>query len=95
MYNTAKTSFRAPSDYFRDDPLDDWTAYQLDRAVTFFGNFVEGALMEMVTMGAERVRRYTIKQILDPAFFFPRDGEAELLSTPLLMTEGVMYDEVK
>lgn len=89
----AEETFCKPSSYFPD--LDEWTAYQLDRAVTTFCGIVKGALYERITMGNQSVPLYNINQLLEPNFRLPKEGEGITLTTPLTRTEGVIFDEVK
>lgn len=55
---------------------DEWTAYQFDNAVNFLGITVENALQERDEVGVkpnvEYRARYTLQQLLDPAFRLPR-----------------------
>jgi hypothetical protein len=42
--------------------FDEWTAWQLDNAVAWFGNYIENKLMET---GADKRPRYTLEELLD------------------------------
>ena len=73
LYRTSKETHSRPSALMQiDDPL---TAYLLDAAVTTFGVVVENALQETYEAGVgknkTRHRRYSLTQLLDPAFFLP------------------------
>lgn len=78
-----------------DDAL---AAYCLDGAVTTLGVVIENALAETDEVGSDkdkrRVPRYTLRQLLDPAFVLPRaardGGGLETLKT----ARGGFYDEV-
>lgn len=56
--------------------LDSLTRYLADNAVTFFGMTIENALAERVNVGSEKEPKwedkYTLPQLLDPAFRLPR-----------------------
>lgn len=56
-----------------------WVAYQLDAAVIMVGGAIEGALMESIKVGSDDAPRYeskyTLTQLLDPAFRLPVDDE--------------------
>lgn len=58
-----------------------WTAYQLDTAVVTLGQIIEGALQEMHNAGTEKEPqwepRYTLGQLLDPAFRIPTAKAAQ------------------
>lgn len=92
---TAEGAHKAPSAFFTDPPLDDWTAYQLDRAVIMFCNAIKNALMETVMVGDERKPRWALKDLLAEGFTMPRDGEGTPMAVPLTRTDGVVYDEVR
>lgn len=71
---TAKETSSRPSALLcLDDPL---TAYQFDAAVITLVAIVSNALSEMVEVGfgkdKRREQRYTLEQLLDPAFRLPR-----------------------
>ena len=61
-----------------DDAL---AAWMLDNAVLTFGTLVENMLHETVEVEVgdrkQSKPRYSISQLLDPAFVFPRDDDAE------------------
>lgn len=72
---------------------DDLTRYQIDNAVTFFGLTIEGALQERIERGSGGNKRwsprYTLSELLDDKFQFPREGD------DLSMIKGSeFYDEV-
>lgn len=72
--------------------------YCLDGAVSLFGTIVENALLERreVAIGSAKktVARWTLKEILDPAFTLPRDGEGDDSLDTLKGIGGGFYDEV-
>lgn len=61
--------------------LDSLTRYLADNAVTFFGLTIENALAERVNKGSEKEPKwedkYTLAQLLDPAFRLPRPPTAK------------------
>ena len=95
---TAKTSQTRPSSLLGID--DEWLAYQLDSAVSFFGNVIEGASHEMEEVGRDDHKRlepkYTMRQLLDPDFRLPRGdqpSDEDPLST-LKQMPGVRFHKV-
>jgi hypothetical protein len=54
---------------------DRWAALQFDSAVAVVGSGIENALQEQYNAGSQKepnwVRKYTIKQLLDPTFRLP------------------------
>lgn len=78
---------------------DPWAAFQLDGAVALFGTVIENAAAETITSGSknnETTRpRYTIHQLLDPAFRLPRPAlPGEQGDMLLAGVHGLMVDEV-
>lgn len=74
-------------------------AYCLDGAVVAFGTIVENALMEVVEVGSGehkgRRPRYTLSQILAPAFCLPRlEAERAGDLESLHGVAGGFFDEV-
>lgn len=58
---------------------DRWAALQFDNAVTLVGTVIENAAQEMEQRGSDDKPRwepkYTMEQLLDPAFRLPRKGQ--------------------
>lgn len=73
-YSDLKLSHRRPSDDL--GPLDDITAWCIDKTVIWFGITIENALAETREVGFGRDKRreakYELDQLLDPAFRMPR-----------------------
>lgn len=79
MYTVMKATAIAPSQRM-GLPSESWLGYQLDTAISLFGQIVEGALNEMENVGDEKEphyeQKYTLTQLLDPDFRLPV-GEKE------------------
>ena len=79
MWRKATTYHRLPSEIFGEE--DALAAWALDNAVTYFGTLVENMLLERdeVQVGdrKEYRQRYTITQLLDPTFVYPRPAREE------------------
>jgi len=79
LWRKANQFHRLPSEVFGEDNA--LAAWMLDNAVLTFGTLVENMLHETVEVEVgERKQskpRYSISQLLDPAFVFPRDDDAE------------------
>jgi hypothetical protein len=77
--------------------LNPLTSYQLDAAVTYFGNVIENALYERIEVGfgetKKSIAKYTLPQILDDKFQFRDDDGGDL--SLLKGGEGEFYDEVE
>lgn len=77
LYYKATKYNKPPSEYFAD-LVDEWTRYQFDNAVTYFGTVIENALAETKEVGAgkdkQRVPVYEggLEQLLDDDFRLPR-----------------------
>lgn len=73
-YQSLKLYHRRPSDDLEVE--DSIAAYCLDGAVMWFGITIENALQERANTGTKEKpkmeERYTIDQLLDPAFRLPR-----------------------
>lgn len=76
LYLTATKTGQRPSDLVCVE--DRWAALQFDNAVTLVGTVIENAAQEMEQRGSDDKPRwepkYTMEQLLDPAFRLPRDG---------------------
>lgn len=70
----AKAASARPSDLVGID--DRWAAYQLDSAVTLVGTALENASQEMHEVNKRMVPKYTMAQLLDPAFRLPAPPSA-------------------
>jgi hypothetical protein len=95
VWRKATTFHLLPSQVLHeDDPL---AAWMLDNAILTFGTIVENMLLERDEIGSgqhkKSVNRYTITQLLDPDFLYPRPDEEsnEDFSMPV---EGIIFDEV-
>lgn len=79
-YLDLKTYHRRPSEDLQ--PLDALSGYLVDKAVLWFGIIVENALSERVEIGEGKDKRseakYTLEQLLDPAFRLPRPEERKV-----------------
>jgi hypothetical protein len=78
-----------------DDPLSAW---MLDSLVLTFGTIVENALLERDEIGSGASKtyqnRYTLTQLLDPAFKLPRpQSEADKMEE-WGQVSGLIMDEV-
>lgn len=96
LWRKATTYHRLPSEVTReDDPL---AAWMLDNAVTYFGTLVENMLQERDEIGSGQhkqwVQRYTIQQLLDPKFVYPKPPSEQEELQGMDGTEGLNYDEV-
>lgn len=73
-YQSLKMYHRRPSDDLKE--TDSIAAYCVDGAVLWFGVTIENALQERVNTGTKEKpkmeERYTLDQLLDPAFRLPR-----------------------
>ncbi len=84
-----------PSRIFGEE--DALAAWMLDNAVTYFGTMVENLMLERDEIGSgtnkKYVSRYTLAQLLDPAFLWPQPKNEvdEELQQPIA---GLLYDEV-
>lgn len=76
---------------------DEWAAYQFDNAVVMVGTAIETAAQEMEKRGSDDEPRwepkYTIRQLLDPAFRLPAHDAGDDLDM-LEGTHGLFFDEV-
>jgi hypothetical protein len=96
VWRKATTFHLLPSQVLREnDPLAAWS---LDNLVLTFGTIVENALLERDEIGSgqhkQSVSRYTLTQLLDPAFTLPRPvSETDELESygPVA---GLIMDEV-
>jgi hypothetical protein len=79
LWRKATSYHKLPSEIFGEENA--LAAWMLDNAVTTFGTLVENMLQEReeVSVGdrKEYRQRYSIAQLLDPTFVFPRDDDAE------------------
>lgn len=77
---------------------DEWTAYQLDCAVSTVGLAIEAASMERVNLGDDKEpdwqNKYTMKELLDPLFKLPSQSSWGL-EDDLPFMDGFKYDEVR
>lgn len=79
---------------------DEYAAYCLDGAAITFGTIIENALMEVVEVGGDKVKRripkYTFQQLLDDNFHLPRkETEAQVNNLDTLRNvDGAFFDEV-
>lgn len=77
---------------------DPWAAYQFDNAVVWAGITIENAAQEMIKVGGEKEGRmelrYTMKQLLDPAFRLPNDTKESTDPAMLKGIDGLAFDEV-
>lgn len=74
-----------------------WVAYQFDCAVCSVGIALENASQERINEGSDEepkwVNKYTLKQLLDPAFRF--EAEDNWMSEDeIAHIDGILYDEV-
>lgn len=77
----------------------------LDNAVTLFGTLVENMLQERDEIGSgnakQWVNRYSIRQLLDADFVFPKPPDDQRRNeegwdlTGIAGVEGLAFDEVK
>lgn len=92
----SKTTSQRPSDLVGIS--DRWVALQLDETVTLIGLAIENAAHELHDVGTEDKPRmepkYTMAQLLDPAFRLPRDEQTPVDACLLRGVEGVILDEV-
>ncbi len=106
LYTTAKASSSRPSELVCIE--DRWTAYQLDAAVALVGGAIENAAQELQEVGQGQdkklVPRYTMHELLDPAFRLPappgpkqreRDALAALKALARKRRSGVKLFKVK
>lgn len=79
LYRTAKTLSQRPSDLVRI--ADPWLAIQFDNAVVMTGIAIENAANEQIKTGTDKhpkwESKYTIGQLLDPAFRLPITNESQ------------------
>lgn len=77
IYQTTKLTHQRPSELV--GVTDRWAALQFDNAVCFLGNVLENARQEQEKVGMGKFARwkpkYTMEQLLDPAFKLPRPGQ--------------------
>lgn len=78
---------------------DRWAALQFDNAVTLVGAAIENAAQEMEQRGGDDKPRwepkYTMAQLLDPAFRLPRAGQPESGGMDeLRQIRGIKFDVV-
>ena len=77
LWRKSTTYHKLPSEVFGEDNA--LAAWMLDNAVLTFGTLVENMLHETeeVEVGDRKQSRprYSISQLLDPAFVFPRDEQ--------------------
>lgn len=94
LYQTAKATASRPSSLVEIE--DRWAALQFDHAVTLVGIVIENAAQEQVNTGDERrprwTRKYTMRQLLDPAFRLPLEDEGGVEGLETM--DGVIFDEV-
>ncbi len=78
-----------------DDPLSAW---MLDSLVLTFGTIVENALLERDEIGSGASKtyqnRYTLTQLLDPAFKLPRPASEHEELQEYGTVDGLIMDEV-
>lgn len=74
---TAKTTTSRPSRMLGIE--NEWIAYQLDSAISLFGNVIEAASQEREEVGPKGNKsfmpKYTLAQLLDPDFRLPTDSQ--------------------
>lgn len=79
LYVTATATGQRPSSLVQI--RDAWAAYQLDAAVVMVGRVIERAAQEQHNVGGARtpkwVNKYSMEQLLDPAFRLPRPPSAQ------------------
>lgn len=96
MLGQKAAKYTRPPSEFIPGLVDEWTCYQFDNAVLWFVNTIENALTERVEVGAgdsrKSIARYTLTQLLDPAFTLPRDGNDSGMD---MLMGGEYYDEVE
>jgi hypothetical protein len=79
---------------------DSLAAYLLDGAVVTLGAVIENALQDMVETGSGSSKRskprWTLKEMLDPAFHLPREGKTAVAPSKISGTSdgGIMVDSV-
>jgi hypothetical protein len=77
---------------------DKLAAYLFDCAVVTFGTIIENASQELEKRGPEDKprweSRYTMKQLLDPAFRLPLGDEEQGFDGGGEGIDGMVYDEV-
>lgn len=82
VWTKANRYHKLPSEIIDPEQrLDSLTRYLADNAVTFFGVTIENSLAERVNNGSEKEPKwedkYTLAQLLDPAFRLPRPLSAK------------------
>lgn len=93
LHALAGTTHQRPSDIICIE--DRWAAYQFDSAVSLVGTTIENALQETREVGGKLNPRYTLAQVLDADFRFPRDASAvDALKRMAAKDKAVRYHKV-
>lgn len=97
LHTLAGTTHQRPSDIVGIE--DRWTAYQFDSAVCMVGTTIENALQETRKAGDKLVPVYTLAQILNDGFRFPRPAgmvsATDALKAMAARNKAVRYHKVE